>query len=172
MARLFASMVIIAAGVWAWSSAAAFQSDLKNVSSAASDMVRAQDPQTVVAALLAGKYKAELGKDKAGDPMISSEVAGTRFQVVFYNCTANKECATVTFHSGYAMKNKPAMAVINQWNRSKRFGRAYLDKVDDPVLEMDVDLDDGGLSRALFLDNLDFWSAIVPQFEKHIGYRK
>ena len=37
---------------------------------------------------------------------------------------------------------------------------------------MDVDLDDGGLSTALFTDNLEFWTSVVGRFEKHIGYTK
>ncbi len=35
---------------------------------------------------------------------------------------------------------------INEWNKSKRFSRAYLDDDDDPVLEADL-LADGGLSE-------------------------
>jgi hypothetical protein len=37
---------------------------------------------------------------------------------------------------------------------------------------MDVDLDDGGLSPDLFVDNLEFWTSVLPKFEKHIGYSK
>ena len=40
------------------SAAAAVQADSKNVSMASSGMVRAQDPLSIVDALLAGKYKA------------------------------------------------------------------------------------------------------------------
>jgi hypothetical protein len=60
---------------------------------------------------------------------------------------------------------------INEWNRSQRFGRAYLDKDGDPVIEMDLDLDDGGLSAALFADNLEFWDAVLGKFERHVGFR-
>ena len=37
---------------------------------------------------------------------------------------------------------------------------------------MDLDLDDGGISTALFIDNLQFWTSILDKFERHIGYRK
>lgn len=53
-----------------------------------------------------------------------------------------------------------------------RFARAYLDKENDPILEMDVDLDDGGLSPRLFIDNVEFWTASLAKFERHIGFRK
>ena len=138
---------------------------------AGAQMVRAQDPQTLVAALQSGGYAAKLGTDKVGDPMITSGVAGTTFQIFFYNCTAHKACATVQFHSGYDLAKPVDLDRINEWNRSQRFGRAYLDKEGDPILEMDVDLDDGGLSRLLFIDNIEFWASVLGNFEKHIGYR-
>lgn len=134
-------------------------------------LVRAQDPQTVVDAMQGAGFAAKLGVDRLGDPKIDSSASGTRFTVFFYNCTANKDCATVQFHSGFDLQTPVTLEQINEWNRSQRFGRAYLDKENDPVIEMDVDLDDGGLSRALFEDNLEFWTSVLGKFERHIGYR-
>lgn len=139
---------------------------------APSQMVRAQDPQSVVRALQNGGYAAQLGVDKVGDPMITSAVNGTKFQIFFYNCANHRECATVQFHSGYDLTNGSTMEVINGWNSSERFGRAYLDKDSDPILEMDVDLDDGGVAPLLFIDNIEFWASVMPKFETAIGYRK
>jgi hypothetical protein len=135
-------------------------------------MVRAQDPQSLVNALQAGGYAAKLGTDKVGDPMITSGVNGTSFQIFFYNCTDHKECATVTFHSGYDFNTAPPLELMNEWNRGERFGRGYLDKENDPIIEMDLDLDDGGVAPLLFIDNIEFWASILSKFEKHIGYRK
>ncbi|HEY5722479.1 MAG TPA: YbjN domain-containing protein [Allosphingosinicella sp.] len=134
-------------------------------------MVRAQDPQSVVAALQASGYAAKLGTDGVGDPMITSGVSGTTFQIFFYNCTDHRACATVQFHRAYDLSTPVTLEQINEWNRTKRFGRAFLDKESDPVLGMDVDLDDGGLSRLLFIDNVEFWATILGEFERHIGYR-
>ncbi len=134
--------------------------------------VRGQDPGTLVAALQEAGYAAKLGTDKVGDPMITSGVSGTTFQIFFYNCTNHKNCATVQFHSGYDLSEPVALERINEWNRSQRFGRAFLDKENDPILEMDVDLDDGGIPPLLFIDNIEFWTSILGNFERHIGYRK
>jgi hypothetical protein len=138
---------------------------------AQAQMVRAQDPASLVRALQSGGYTAQLGTDKVGDPMITSGVSGTNFQIFFYNCTDHLQCATVQFHSGYDLSTPVSLDRINEWNSSQRFGRAYLDKESDPILEMDVDLDDGGLSSLLFIDNVEFWASILGRFEKHIGYR-
>jgi hypothetical protein len=134
--------------------------------------VQAQDPESVVQALQEAGYAARLGTDKVGDPMITSGASGTTFQIFFYNCTNHTACATVQFHSGYDLQNPVGLDHLNEWNRAKRFGRAFLDKENDPALEMDVDLDDGGMSRALFIDNIEFWTTILGEFERHIGYRK
>ena len=138
---------------------------------AQAQMVRAQDPDSLVEALQDGGYAARLGTDKVGDPMITSGVGGTSFQIFFYNCTDNTECATVQFHSGYDMRDPVSLERINEWNSKERFGRAYLDDEGDPILEMDVDLDDGGVSELLFIDNVEFWASVLGNFERHIGYR-
>lgn len=137
---------------------------------AQAELVRGQDPASVVAAMKAGGFAAELGVDSVGDPMITSTVDGTSFRVFFYNCTNNVECATVQFHSGYDFEEAPSFASINEFNKSQRFASAFLDKDNDPILEMDVDLDDGGMSQALFIDNLQFWQSVVGKFEEAIGY--
>lgn len=134
-------------------------------------MVRAQDPQSLVRALQGAGYAANLGTDRVGDPMITSGVSGTTFQIFFYNCTDNRNCATVQFHSGYDVRVPVDLPKLNEWNRTKRFARAFLDKENDPILEMDVDLDDGGLSPALFIDNIEFWASVLGDFERYIGYR-
>lgn len=137
---------------------------------ATAQMVRAQDPQSLVKAMQAHGYVAELTTDRTGDPMIRSAASGTNFQVLFYNCTDHRDCATVQFHVGYDLKTAPSLQSINEWNRSQRFGSAHLDGENDPILEMDVDLDDGGLSAMLFADNLEFWTNAMSRFEKHIGW--
>jgi hypothetical protein len=134
-------------------------------------MVRAQDPQSLVAALQGAGYVAQLGKDSGGDPMITSATSGSKFKILFYNCTANRDCATIQFYQGYHLDKPTAVEAINGFNQSKRFIRAAIDKENDPVLLMDLNLDKGGMSDALFLDNLEIWAAQQPEFERAIGYR-
>jgi hypothetical protein len=127
------------------------------------------DPQKLVAVLQGAGYRAELGKDSTGDPMITSGAGGTKFVVLFYNCTNHADCSTIQFQRAWAMKAKPALATINEWNHANRFGRAYIDKEGDPGIMMDVNLDKGGQSPALFRDNLEVWVAVLSNFEKAIS---
>lgn len=135
---------------------------------AQAQMVTAQNPQSIVAALQGAGYKAELTKDKTGDPLIHSSSGGSNFAIFFYGCTRNTQCATIQFFAGYA-EAKATLSQMNDWNAKKRFGRAYVADTGAARVEMDVDLDDGGMSTKLFEDNLEFWVATMGAFEKHIG---
>lgn len=134
--------------------------------------VTATDPQSLVKALQGAGYKAELTKDSSGDPMIRSASGGSNFSLLFYGCATNKACKTIQLHAGYDVeeKTRPSLEKINQWNRDKRFAKAYLDKENDPIIEMDVDLEDGGMSSELFIDNVEYWTSSMSDFEKFIDW--
>lgn len=139
---------------------------------AQAQQVTARDPQSIVSVMRDAGYQAQLDTDNGGDPLIRSASSGSNFGVYFYNCTDNKECATVQFYASYDTEPEatPSLEKINEWNRGQRFGRAYIDTEGNPVVEMDIDLDDGGMSRALFTDNFEVWTAIMARFEEHIGW--
>lgn len=138
---------------------------------AAAQQVIAKDPQTVVQTLQAEGYAAKLGTDNQGDPMITSSSSGSKFVILFYNCTDNKDCATIQFRSSYDFDEPVPLEKLNEWNRTKRFIRAYLDEENDPAVDMDIDLDKGGISTPLFIEYLGTWVMLVAQFEEHIGFR-
>jgi Putative bacterial sensory transduction regulator len=135
---------------------------------AQAQMVSAKNPQSIVSALQNAGYKAELTKDGTGDPMIKSSSGGSSFAIFFFGCTKNVDCATIQLFAGYSDK-KVTLSQMNDWNSKKRFGRAYLADSGAARIEMDIDLDDGGLSAKLFEDNVEFWVVTMSAFEKHIG---
>lgn len=126
------------------------------------------DPPRLVAAIRTAGYGAELGKDNTGDPMITSSAADTKFVVLFYNCTDHAACSAIQFQTAWAMKDKPALTTVNEWNHGNRFGRAYIDKEGDPGIMMDLNLDKGGMPPALFRDNLDVWVSVLSSFKTAI----
>jgi Putative bacterial sensory transduction regulator len=129
---------------------------------AAAQMVSAKDPQTLVAALQAKGFQAELGTT-AGEPSINSGAGGLKFKIFFENCTGGKACTTVTFFTGFT-DVEATLAKVNEWNSRNRFTRAYIDKENDPVLAMDVDLDHQGMARVNFGEYLDIWSSLAPKY--------
>jgi hypothetical protein len=135
---------------------------------AQAQMVQPQKPATVVSAMQDAGYKAELTTDGGGDPMIRSSSGGTNFTVFFYGCTSNEDCRTLQFYVGFSEPDNASLREMNDWNRDNRFGRAYLADDGSARVEMDVDMDDGGVSRALFQDNLEFWDVILAKFEDYV----
>lgn len=137
-------------------------------SAAHAQSVTAQDPRSVTSALQNAGYKAELSKDPTGDPLIKSSSSGSSFEVYFYNCTSNTDCRTIQFSSAYSRDKKPTAASMNEWNNGHRFARAYVTEKGTARVEMDLDLDDGGMSKLLFEDNVEYWVTLMAQFEKHL----
>ena len=60
-----------------------------------------------------------------------------------------------------------SFAKVNQWNADKRFSRAYLDDDDDPVIELDLDLE-GGIARERLIDFITTVRLSVAGFRNHI----
>ena len=60
------------------------------------------------------------------------------------------------------------ITTVNEWNKSKRFGRAYIDSDGDPVVELDYDLE-GGVTD----DSVKVWfdtvTAIVKSFRTFVS---
>jgi hypothetical protein len=125
------------------------------------------DPVAIQSILQSKGYRAELSKDNSGDPMITSGVGGAKFLVLFYGCTNHVKCTTIQFYAGFE-GTKMTVGDMNEWNKAHRFSRAYIDKDGDPCIEGDLDLDSGGMPRALFLDNLDTWGSLVGSFKAKV----
>ena len=58
--------------------------------------------------------------------------------------------------------------VINEWNKTKRFGRAYIDADGDPCVELDYDLE-GGVTDESVKVWFDTVTAIVRAFRTHVS---
>jgi predicted RNase H-related nuclease YkuK (DUF458 family) len=125
------------------------------------------DHQQVVKLLQAKGYKAEMIKGTDSDYIRTAD-SGVPVTILFMNCASGKTgCTTLQFYTGFN-DTKTTADRMNEWNREQRWARGYIDKDGDPVIEMDVDLDFGGLSRDLFYDNLGTFLSLIPRFREHV----
>jgi hypothetical protein len=122
----------------------------------------------VASVLQQAGYKAEITTDDGGDPLIKSASGGVNFSVYFYECHKTPRCGSIQFYAGF---KKPGIgeAVISEWNRTTRFGKAYLDKDSDPRVEMDMDLQHGATTEAIAND-IERWAGVLAHFTKNIGW--
>ena len=133
----------------------------------AQTMVDATDPDRIVN-LLRGFGSAVLETDGAGDPMVVGRMEGTRFLVLFYGCDdAGRQCRSIQFRAAWETGGAYRLADLNAWNRDKRFGKAYLDDVQDPILEMDINLFEGVTTRNLE-DTIDWWQIVLADFKLNV----
>jgi hypothetical protein len=65
-------------------------------------------------------------------------------------------------------ETRVAVNTINEWNKTKRFGRAYIDSENDPVVELDYDLE-GGVSEESIKVWFDTVNAIVRSFKTFVS---
>lgn len=129
-------------------------------------LIDATNPQAVFE-VARGFGSAELTADNDGDPKITGRMEGIRYSVYFYGCRQNKGCKTVQFSASWSAPGKFNLDQVNDYNRQKRFGKVYLDKDGDPVIQFDVNLQNG-VSRGNLEETFDWWKTILVEFAKMI----
>jgi len=112
-------------------------------------------------------YKAEIQTAKDGSHNIASAADGSNFHIYQYDCK-NGRCGSMQFSVGFDTKGAFGPGPMNDWNRDNRWVRAYVDKVNDPWLEYDVDLTPGG-TYELLNDEFAIWRDSLGRFRKQIN---
>ena len=130
--------------------------------------VTSTDPEAMAALLVQEGYRAKIETDNVGDPVIRSAAGGANFSIYFYGCEGGKDCTSIQFYTGWSTDTQFPLERMNQWNIDKRFSRGIVDEEGDPTLRFDLNLDMGGMSRELFLDNFSVWLSLMDSFEDFI----
>lgn len=124
-------------------------------------LIDATDPERLVQiALVYGS--ASLIGDVHGDPIVQGEIAGVDYEIFFYGCEDSRACKSVMFRAVWTNNTAPTEDVM-RWNREKRFGKAYLDRRGNLVVEMNVNLDYGVTAENL-VDTFDWWRTVLLNF--------
>ncbi|MCC5984036.1 MAG: YbjN domain-containing protein [Rhodobacteraceae bacterium] len=134
---------------------------------AAAQILDHADPQ-VVADVARGYGSVELDTDAVGDPFISGRIEGTRYVVWFFGCTDNANCKTLLMSAYWDGSPSNALQLVNDWNRDKLFGRAYVDSDGDLTLDQPLTLA-GGVTRANLDDWFDWWRLVLREFGEHVA---
>jgi len=153
-----------------WFGGAALALAAVTAAPAHAELVSAKDP-VVIRQILEGQgLSVELKESDNGSAYLESNHNGLKFMVYFMNCDENKRnCATIQFFMGFSDAEDTTLEALNNWNKNKRFARAYRDDESDPVLEMDLDLDFKGLPRENVGEALNTWKSLMDEFRKHVN---
>lgn len=112
---------------------------------------------------------ATIESQASGQPKIAARIDGVSYAVYFQNCSAPRLCDDINLYAGF-LDSKPTPEQMNDWNATKRFGRAYIDPDGDAALEMDINLKSG-----VGPDNLSasfaIWRLMLIQFVEYLGIK-
>ncbi len=132
------------------------------------ELVNASNPATIKAIVESQGWPATLVSKPGDDPYIESNRNGLKFLVLFMNCIEGRNCKTLQYYMGFSDAKQVPLEKFNQWNKEKRFARAYRDDEGDPVLEMDVDVDFNGIPRENIGETFNTWSSLMDTFREFI----
>ena len=128
-------------------------------------LICASDPQTVASAIQDLGYKARLGEDSYGDPMIESSASGYDFTVEFYGCREGRNCQSLRFIVKFEDDGTNTPEMANAWNKQKRFSQ--MSALDDGRLAFAYDLSTtGGVNKQNFADVFDWWQLVLTELRK------
>jgi hypothetical protein len=121
-----------------------------------------------VAVLLEGKgHKTTEKIDSQGDPLLGVTSEAFNYQVLFYNCTEGR-CDTVQYRLRWPVEGGFPLDAVNEFNKTGRLGRVYLDSAGDPTLELVVELC-GGVTSAQLTYQHDRFMRAGAGFKSHLA---
>lgn len=97
--------------------------------------------------------------DADGD--LNFKIEGTKVQIFV---AENQQ--SIQFHSAWAGTNA-TLRSVNEWNKTKKYSKAYLDDDADPHLELDLDLA-GGVTVARIKDFVATCKLSLGLFEREV----
>ena len=118
--------------------------------------------------LKAAGYEAEISTNEVGRPVIFSAIGKAKFDVLFFDCEGDR-CGSLQFAAAFKLKIPPADEVVNRWNRTNRYLKAYSANDGATHVQYDVNVN-VGRTPAMLSDDFGVWVANFPKFPAFIGF--
>jgi len=87
--------------------------------------------------------------DEKGDPVWTFTSSGITVTIVSYDESSPGRYASLLFYAGWDVETQVSLSEVNDWNSRSRFGRAYVDEMGDPTVELDLLLIGGVTAQTL-----------------------
>ncbi|MEZ5682210.1 MAG: YbjN domain-containing protein [Erythrobacter sp.] len=135
---------------------------LAQSASAAEKLIKAADPEGIVALLEMAGYDPELETDQFGDPDISFDLDGWTTSIAFYGCDeeTHKDCESLQFIGGFDTNGSFSAEQMVELSGKHRYTQLTLDEEGDVWVRWDV-LTGDGISPRLFLQNVRAFSSAL-----------
>ena len=132
--------------------------------------VSAANPAGVVAALERAGYAPRLDRDSDGDPMVRFLVGAKSVQLLFFGCTANRDCDSLQLTTGYDMPEGITPEQAIEWMRDNRWGKVHLDDERDPFVQYDIVTGRRGLPEDVFATIIATYRSTIERFAAFVGF--
>jgi hypothetical protein len=112
-------------------------------------------------------HKVSVGKDSTGDPKVMASFAvgdtDINYQVYFFGCKSDR-CNAIQYHVAF----DGDVSKVDEWNKTRRFARAYASDATTIHLEYDVDVEKGANTVAI-QNSAERFKAVVVQGVTFLG---
>ena len=113
---------------------------------------------------------AEVGRDGMREPRITGKIGDLSYQIGFYGCYLGRDCTSVLFQARLVRADwRPDRDDIDDWNREKLFGRAWLDGDSQAVLDHPVAMS-AGLPAKSLEGTFQAWQVSLAEFANYLDY--
>lgn len=107
--------------------------------------------------------------DDQGDPKVVSKVNGVDFDIICYpNAERREVCGSIQFSAAFDLAEGTTHDKVNVWNKSRRYGQAWLDEDMDPYIDMNVELERGA-STELIDEYVSLWLEMTVKWRDYFG---
>ncbi|MBV6658869.1 MAG: YbjN domain-containing protein [Devosiaceae bacterium] len=110
---------------------------------------------------------ARMERDDGGDQYIAGNIDGINYVIDVYNC--DPQCADLTFSASFTVDGV-TNDQMNEWNRTRRFGKAYRRDDGDAVIQFAINTR-FGITVETFRDDLIWWESVLEDYVEYIGFR-
>jgi len=113
-------------------------------------------PQELCSVMQEFGFRTTLETAPNGTPVIQSSSGGHKFIVIMYKRPGEPNYSTAQIYFGFIGAGDRSV-YTNNWNRTKRFTKAYMDSDGDTCMEFDIML--GGVTVRYLRDCFGLWEA-------------
>lgn len=128
------------------------------------------DGSRIAAILQAQGFQALMERTDQGAPRIRSSSDGVNYVLSFVGC-GDGNCRSVIFTAVFRMDTPPTLQAINEWNRQRNIGQAFLNSTGQPGVAFFVPME-GGISEATFIYAFRNWRTTLSDYVREIGFRR
>ena len=134
------------------------------------ELIDADDTNTILD-VARSLGSASMDRGDRRDPAINGEVKGLKYSVLFSGCSGGRNCKYIQIIASFVMPKGFGDRDMNDWNKSRLFGKAFMNDKGDAVISLNISMV-GGVSRANLNDTFSQFRIFIGEFNDFLYGKK